>query len=50
MSELECRLLETARSDFAFFRSIGIAPCLIDRPLPLPCPRRPYIQGTGTDA
>ena len=38
MRELEYRLLETARSDFAFLRSVGIEPCVIDRPLPLPYP------------
>jgi hypothetical protein len=50
MGEAEYRLLETARSDFAFLRSMGIEPCLIDRPLPLPYPGRPYIQLTDADA
>jgi hypothetical protein len=31
-------------------RSMGIAPCLIDRPLPLTFPGRPYIQLTDADA
>jgi hypothetical protein len=50
MRELEYRLLETLRSDFAFLRSMGIEPCLIDRPLPLPYPGRPGIRITGADA
>ena len=49
MRELECRLLETARSDFAFLRSIGIEPCLIDRLLPLPYPGRPHMRLTDAD-
>ena len=48
--ELEYRLLETARSGFALLRSMGIAPCLIERPLPLPYPGRPRIRITGADA
>ena len=50
MRELEYRLLETVRSDFAFLRSMGIAPCLIDRPLPLPYLGRPRIRLTDADA
>ena len=50
MSELEYRLLETVRNDFAFLRSLGIDPCVIDRPLPLPCPGRPHIRITDGDA
>jgi hypothetical protein len=50
MRELEYRLLETARSDFAFLRSMGIEPCLIDRLLPLPYPGGPHIQITDADA
>jgi hypothetical protein len=50
MRELEYRLMETVRSDFAFLRSMGIEPCLIDRPLPLPYPGRPGIRITGADA
>ena len=50
MRELEYVLLETARSDFAFLRSVGIEPCVIDRPLPLPYPGGPHIRLTGTDA
>jgi hypothetical protein len=50
MRELEYRLLETVRSDFGFLRSMGIAPCLIDRPLSLTFPGRPYIQLTDADA
>jgi hypothetical protein len=50
MWDLEYRLLETLRSDFAFLRSVGIEPCLIDRPLPLPYPGRPRIRLTGSDA
>ena len=49
-SDLEYRLLETVRSDFAFFKSMGIAPCLIDRPLPLPYFGRVQIRLTGVDA
>jgi hypothetical protein len=50
MWDLEYRLLETARSDFAFLRSMGIAPCLIDRPLPLPYFGRVQIRLTDADA
>ena len=50
MSELEYLLLEYVRSDFAFLRSVGIEPCLIDRPLPLPFPERPHIRLTDADA
>jgi hypothetical protein len=49
MWELEYRRVETVRSDFAFLRSVGIAPCVIDRPLPLPYPGRPRIRITGAD-
>jgi len=49
MRELEWRVLETVQSDFAFLRSMGIEPCLIDRPLPLPYPGRPEIRLTGAD-
>ena len=50
MRELEYRLLETLRSDFAFLRSVGIDPCGIDRPLPLPYPGRPRLRITDADA
>jgi len=50
MREFECWLLETARSDVAFLRSMGIAPCSIDRPLPLPYPGRPGIRITDAEA
>ena len=50
MWDLEYRLLETARSDFAFLRSLGIEPCVIDRPLPLLYPGRPHIRLTDADA
>jgi len=50
MWDLECRLLETVRSDFAFLRSVGIEPCVVDRPLPLPYPGRPRLRITGADA
>jgi hypothetical protein len=50
MSELEYLLLETVRSGFTFLRSMGIAPCLIDRPLPLPYPGRPGMRITDADA
>jgi hypothetical protein len=50
MWNLEYRLLETVRSDFAFLRSVGIAPCVIDRPLPLLYPGRPHIRLTDADA
>ena len=50
MSELEYRLLESARNDFAFLRSVGIAPCLIDRLRPLPHTGRPHTHLTDADA
>jgi hypothetical protein len=50
MRGLEYRLLETARSDFAFLRSVGIEPCVIDRLLPLPFPGRPCLRLTDADA
>jgi hypothetical protein len=50
MGEVEYRLLETAWSDFAFLRSMGIEPCVIDRPLPLPYPGGPHIRLTDADA
>jgi hypothetical protein len=50
MRELEYRLLETVRSDFAFLRSVGIEPCVIDRPFPLPYPGEPQIRLTDADA
>ena len=50
MRELEYRLLETVRSDFAFLRSLGIEPCVIDRPLLLPYPGRPPVRLTDADA
>ena len=50
MRELEYWFLETVRNDFAFLRSVGIEPCVIDRPLPLTFPGRPYIQLTDADA
>jgi hypothetical protein len=43
MWEVECQLLESVRSDSAFLRSMGLVPCLIDRPLPLPYSGRPHI-------
>jgi len=50
MRELEYLRLETVRSDFAFLRSVGIAPCLIDGPLPPSCPERPHVRLTDADA
>ena len=50
MRELEYRLLETVRNDFAFLRSMGIEPCVIDRPLPLSHPGGPHIRLTDADA
>ena len=50
MRELEYRLLETARSDFAFLRSMGIEACVIDRLLPLVYPGRPPVRLTDADA
>jgi len=48
--EPEYRLPQTAWSDFAFLRSMGIAPSVIDRPLPLLYPGWPRNQITGADA
>jgi len=50
MRELRYQLLEAVRSDFAFLRSAGIAPCLVNRPLPLPYPGRPHIRLRDADA
>jgi hypothetical protein len=50
MWELEYRRVETVRSDSPFLRSMGIAPCLIDRPPPLPYFGRPHIRLTDADA
>ena len=50
MWESASEILETVRSDFAFLRSMGIAPCVIDRVLPLPHPGRPHIRLTDADA
>ncbi len=54
MLELEYWLLEAVRSDSAFFRSMGIAPCVIDGPFPeallLPSAGGSYIRLTEKDA
>jgi hypothetical protein len=50
VGELEYRLLATARSDFTLMRSMGIEPCVTDRPLPLPYPGGPHIRLTDADA
>jgi len=50
MWELGYQLLETVRSDFALLRSVAIAPCVIDRPLPPPYPGRPLILITDAHA
>ena len=50
MWEVEYRLLESVRSDFAFPASLGIEPCVIDRPLPLPYSGGPRIRLTDADA
>ena len=50
MSEYEYRLLEILRSDSVFLRSTGIAPCVIDRPLPPFYPGRLKIRLTDADA
>ena len=50
MRELEYRLLEAVQRDLAFLRSVGIAPCLIDGPLPPSCPEWAPVRLTDTDA
>ena len=50
MRELDYRPLETVRSDFAFLRSLGIDPCVIDRRLALPYPVGPHIRPADADA
>jgi hypothetical protein len=54
MREPEYRLLEVVRRDLAFLRSVGIAPCLIDGPLPEPlppsCPEQAPVRLTDADA
>jgi hypothetical protein len=50
MRELEYQLLEATRGDFAFLRSVGIAPCSIGGPLPLPLPGVPHARLTDADA
>ena len=50
MRELEYEIWKTVRSDFAFLRTMGIAPCSNDRSPPQPSTGRPHIRLTDADA
>lgn len=50
MWELEYLRWGAVRSDLASLRPAGIAPRLIDGPLPPSCPERPHVRLTDAEA